>query len=42
MSYRKYHYNQLGRYERFILHMIDKQSFVGLYCATAYSRFRNK
>lgn len=32
----------LGRYEKFLVNMIRKQSVIGLYCATAYSRFRNK
>ncbi|MDM5190861.1 glycosyltransferase [Bacillus sp. DX4.1] len=35
-------YSKLGRYEQFIIDSIKRQSTVGLYCATAYSRFRNK
>ncbi|MFC3884778.1 glycosyltransferase [Bacillus songklensis] len=35
-------YNTLGRYEKFIINMIKRKSVMGLYCATAYSRFRNK
>ncbi|PGE95497.1 glycosyl transferase family 2 [Bacillus pseudomycoides] len=35
-------YNKLGRYERLIINLIKRQSTVGLYCVTAYSRFRNK
>lgn len=35
-------YNTLGRYEKFILNLIKRKSTMGLYCVTAYSRFRNK
>lgn len=35
-------YSKLGRYERLIINLIKRQSTVGLYCVTAYSRFRNK
>ncbi|MDQ0242555.1 glycosyltransferase involved in cell wall biosynthesis [Bacillus fengqiuensis] len=35
-------YYALGRYEKFIVDMIKRKSIMGLYCATAYSRFRNK
>ncbi|WP_309088651.1 glycosyltransferase [Domibacillus sp.] len=40
--YVKENYSALGRYQKFLINMIRKQSVVGLYCATAYSRFRNK
>jgi len=32
----------LGRYQKLILHLMNKQSILGLYCLTSYSRFRNK
>lgn len=35
-------YQSLGRYERFILSMIKWKSFMGIYCAVTYSRFKNK
>lgn len=35
-------YSTLGRYEKFIIDLIQIKSTIGLYCATAYSRFRNK
>ena len=35
-------YENLGRYEEFILKMIEKRFMFGLYMATAYSRYRNK
>ncbi|ULL13895.1 glycosyltransferase [Paenibacillus sp. H1-7] len=35
-------YSGLGSYNKFILNMIQRKSIVGLYCATAYSRFRNR
>ncbi|KMY51889.1 glycosyltransferase [Peribacillus loiseleuriae] len=35
-------YHVLGRYEKFIVNMMKRKSIIGLYCATAYSRFRNK
>ena len=35
-------YSSLGRYEKLLVNMIKRQSTLGLYCATAYSRFRNK
>ncbi|TLS35772.1 glycosyltransferase [Pseudalkalibacillus caeni] len=40
----QYHslYKTVGRYERFLLDMIKRKSIAGLYCVTAYSRFRNK
>lgn len=34
--------NQLGRYEKVMLQFIEKRFAMGLYCITAYSRFRNK
>lgn len=40
--YFKEYQSMLGRYEEFILKMIKKRYTLGLYCATAYSRFRNK
>jgi glycosyltransferase involved in cell wall biosynthesis len=33
---------KMGNYERFIFNMIKRKSIFGLYCATAYSRLRNK
>lgn len=39
--YYKEIYYSLGRYEKFIINMIKKESTLGLYCATSYSRFRN-
>ncbi|MNI89317.1 hypothetical protein D3C73_1467060 [compost metagenome] len=35
-------YSSLGSYNKFIVNMIQKKSIIGLYCATAYSRFRNR
>ncbi|WJH32304.1 glycosyltransferase [Paenibacillus sp. CC-CFT747] len=35
-------YKTLGRYERFIAEMIRRQSTLGLFAATFYSRMRNK
>jgi glycosyltransferase involved in cell wall biosynthesis len=35
-------YGTLGRYEKFIVNMIQRKSTIGLYCGTAYSRIRNK
>lgn len=35
-------YCTLGRYEKFVLNLIKRKSTTGLYCVTAYSRFRNK
>lgn len=35
-------YNSLGRYEKFLLKLINKQSALGLYIITSYSRYRNK
>ena len=35
-------YENLGRYEDFILKMIKRKFMLGLYLATAYSRYRNK
>lgn len=32
----------LGRYEKLIIKLIERKSTLGLYCITAYSRFRNK
>lgn len=40
--YRSEKYETLGRYEKFIIEMIERESIFGLYCATAYSRFRNE
>lgn len=34
--------NEISRYEKFILKMIEKQSVLGIYCAVNYSKFRNK
>lgn len=34
-------YNMIGRYEKFIVTMMKIKSMMGLYCATAYSRYRN-
>lgn len=34
-------YNMIGRYEKFIVTMMKLKSMMGLYCATAYSRYRN-
>jgi glycosyltransferase involved in cell wall biosynthesis len=36
------HYSSLGRYEKFVLAMINQKSTVGLYLATTYSRIRNR
>ncbi|QNG58478.1 glycosyltransferase [Bacillus sp. PAMC26568] len=33
---------ELGKYEKFILKMIEKKSTLGIYCAVSYSRFRNR
>ncbi|MDU0203780.1 glycosyltransferase family 2 protein [Paenibacillus sp. MAH-36] len=35
-------YGTLSRYEKFVLNMIRRKSIIGLYCATTYSRIRNK
>lgn len=35
-------YPRLGRYEKFIVTMIHRQSVIGLLCAVTYSRVRNK
>lgn len=35
-------YRGLGRYERIIADLIRRKSTMGLYCATAYSRLRNR
>ncbi len=35
-------YENLGRYEDFILKMINKRFMLGIFLATAYSRYRNK
>jgi glycosyltransferase involved in cell wall biosynthesis len=35
-------YQGLNRYERFLIDMIKRKSTIGLYCAAAYSRFRNR
>ncbi|WP_228307722.1 glycosyltransferase [Priestia sp. J2] len=35
-------YNTIGNYEKFIINMIKRESTLGLYFATAYSRVRNK
>lgn len=35
-------YSSAGRYEKFIIDMIKRQSILGLYCAVSYSRFKNK
>lgn len=35
-------YGKLGRYEKLIVDLITRKSIIGLYCTTAYSRFRNK
>lgn len=35
-------YRTLGRYEKVIVNMIRRKSTMGLYCATAYSRLRNR
>ncbi|MFB5197821.1 glycosyltransferase [Neobacillus sp. KR4-4] len=32
---------KFGRYEKIVISMIERRSILGLYCATAYSRFRN-
>ncbi|MEH7419548.1 glycosyl transferase family 2, partial [Neobacillus drentensis] len=32
----------LGRYEKFLVSMIERKSIIGLYFLTAYSRFRNR
>lgn len=33
---------KLGRYEKLVVNLINRRSILGLYCATAYSRFRNR
>lgn len=35
-------YQTLGRYEKFLIDMIKRKSILGLYCATTYSRLKNK
>ncbi|BFT75282.1 glycosyltransferase [Paenibacillus sp. P36] len=35
-------YGTLSRYEKFVVNMIRRKSTIGLYCATTYSRIRNK
>ena len=35
-------YSTLGRYEKVVIDLIKKRLTIGLYCVTAYSRFRNK
>ena len=35
-------YSTSGKYEKFVIDLIKRKSTIGLYCATAYSRFRNK
>ncbi|PEB56274.1 glycosyl transferase family 2 [Bacillus pseudomycoides] len=35
-------YSTLGRYEKFVIDLIKRRLTIGLYCVTAYSRFRNK
>ncbi|WP_255323426.1 glycosyltransferase [Priestia megaterium] len=35
-------YNTMGNYEKFIINMIKRESTLGLYFATTYSRVRNK
>jgi hypothetical protein len=35
-------YENLGRYERFVVIMMKFSSILGLYAATSYSRLRNK
>lgn len=35
-------YGTLSRYEKFIIEMIRRKSMIGLFCATSYSRMRNK
>ncbi|MEC2056056.1 glycosyltransferase [Peribacillus psychrosaccharolyticus] len=35
-------YRALGGYEKFLVSMIKRKSAFGIYCATAYSRFKNK
>jgi glycosyltransferase involved in cell wall biosynthesis len=39
--YIRENYSELGRYEKFIIHMIKRRFILGLYCATIYSRFKN-
>lgn len=33
---------ELGRYQKLLLYLIHQKSMLGIYCVTAYSRFRNK
>lgn len=33
---------ELGRYQKLLLYLIHQKSIFGIYCVTAYSRFRNK
>ena len=40
--YYRENYSTLGRYEKFLVSMIKRKLIIGLYCTTAYSRFRNK
>ncbi|MGD7044462.1 glycosyltransferase family 2 protein [Jeotgalibacillus proteolyticus] len=40
--YIRHNYHQSNRYEKFILLLIKYRLITGLYCITAYSRFRNR
>lgn len=40
--YYKETYNSLGKYDKLLINMLKVQSILGLYYATAYSRFRNR
>ncbi|WP_413307825.1 glycosyltransferase [Bacillus sp. 1P10SD] len=35
-------YKELGRYEKLLIRLIKRKSVIGIYCATSYSRMRNK
>ncbi|EOP17074.1 MULTISPECIES: glycosyltransferase [Bacillus cereus group] len=35
-------YGTLGKYEKFVVDLVKIKSIIGLYCVTAYSRFRNQ
>ncbi|PFJ08222.1 glycosyl transferase family 2 [Bacillus cereus] len=35
-------YSTLGKYEKFVVYLVKIKSTIGLYCVTAYSRFRNQ
>ncbi|MCW9130896.1 glycosyltransferase [Bacillus paramycoides] len=35
-------YSTLGKYEKFVVDLVKIKSTIGLYCVTAYSRFRNQ